>query len=457
MTNMLSAIYIEGVLNVVMEVAKGNYDVEVPLTGDNDEFDALAMGINMMIDEIKSRKELEAANKEMKKAKEQAELAKKIKEQFLANMSHEIRTPMNAIVGMTDILLDQQLNPDQKKCIEAIKISADNLLTIINEVLDFSKIEAGKITFEKTPFHLEETLENIIQTLQFTANSKNLSLTYSISNNTPVLLVGDVTKLRQILINLASNSIKFTESGRIKIEIFSQALNQDDYLLEFSISDTGIGIPENKIDTIFESFTQATNDTTRKYGGTGLGLTIVKSLVELQGGKIALQSKLNEGTTFTFHLPFKKGDAIHEINEEQKTDFQNKLKNINVLLVEDNAINRFLAQTVLNKWDCNIHFAENGRIAVEKVSNEIFDIILMDIQMPELDGYDAAREIRKMQTPMTSVPIIAMTAHAMEGEIDKCKSAGMNDYISKPFNKKMLYEKMCNMLKVNNIKNGGGG
>ena len=453
---MLSANYIEGVLNVVMAVAKGNYDVEVPLTGDNDEFDALAMGINMMIDEIKSRKELEAANKEMKIAKEQAELAKKIKEQFLANMSHEIRTPMNGILGMADILLEQKLNPDQKKCIEAIKLSADNLLSIINEVLDFSKIEAGKITFEKIPFKLEETLENIIQTLQFSVQNKHLMLTFSISNTTPAIVIGDPAKLRQILINLASNAIKFTEKGRIKIEVFSQAINQDDYLLEFNVSDTGIGIPEDKIDYIFESFTQASSDTTRKYGGTGLGLTIVKSLVELQGGKIAVKSKINEGTTFTFHLPFKKGDAIHEINEDQKTDFQNKLKNINVLLVEDNAINRFLAQTVLNKWSCTIHIAENGRIAVEKTSKEIFDIILMDIQMPEMDGYDAAREIRKMQTPMASVPIIAMTAHAMEGEIDRCKLAGMNDYISKPFNKNMLYEKICNALKVNNIKNGGG-
>ena len=299
---MLSANYIEGVLNVVMAVAKGNYDVEVPLTGDNDEFDALAMGINMMIDEIKSRKELEAANKEMKIAKEQAELAKKIKEQFLANMSHEIRTPMNGILGMAEILLEQKLNPDQKKCIEAIKLSADNLLSIINEVLDFSKIEAGKITFEKIPFKLEETLENIIQTLQFSIQNKHLMLTFSISNTTPTILIGDPAKLRQILINLASNAIKFTEKGRIKIEVFSQAINQDDYLLEFNVSDTGIGIPEDKIDYIFESFTQASSDTTRKYGGTGLGLTIVKSLVELQGGKISVKSKVNEGTSFTFSL-----------------------------------------------------------------------------------------------------------------------------------------------------------
>lgn len=392
---------------------------------------------------------------ELMKAKKKLEHTMKIKEQFMANMSHEIRTPMNAIVGMTDLLMSSTLSSEQKECINAIKTSADNLLYIINDILDFSKIESGKIVFEKIPFNAREVFESIIKMLNFNSEKKGLALSLHIAENIPPVLVGDVVRLRQILLNLISNSIKFTEVGSISVSIQLQEIHGEDLVLGLTIKDTGIGIPEDKLSVIFESFTQASSDTTRKFGGTGLGLTIVKQLVELQSGTISVESKVNAGTTFFITLPFIKGDGkdIFQKTNENDTPYD-KLKNIKILLVEDNNMNQMVAKKVLSRWQVETDIADNGKIAIDKINQNKYDLILMDIQMPEMDGYDTTRHIRKKTDPPTcNIPIIAMTAHAMIGEAEKCIKAGMNDYISKPFNQRDLYEKIVQLVKVDNNNN----
>jgi PAS domain S-box-containing protein len=377
-------------------------------------------------------------------AKELAEESVKVKELFLANMSHEIRTPMNAIIGMSEILQENNLSLDQKECVNVIKLSADNLLSIINNILDFSKLEVGQVLFEILPFNLDEILKGVMQTLHFTNYKENITLTYNISNDIPQIIIGDSVRLRQILLNLASNSLKFTEIGNINIEI--QLENQQDniYSLTFKVTDTGIGIPNEKLFSIFESFVQGSSETTRKYGGTGLGLAITKQLVELQGGSISVSSTPNQGSCFFFKLGFRKGDSesISAKTEENNVSYS-EVKGLKILLVEDNLVNQLLARKILMKWNCKVDIADNGRIAIEKLSIANYDIILMDIQMPEMDGCEATKHIRNnMSLPTSEIPIIAVTANALVGEAEKYIAIGMNDYISKPFSQKILYEKI---------------
>lgn len=388
--------------------------------------------------------DLKRQKEELVKAQAAAEQSHKTKERFLANMSHEIRTPMNGIIGMTEILCNSNLNDDQKECIDAIKQSADNLMGIINVVLDFSKIDAGKVTFDKNRFSLEDLFLEVSKTLHFAYSSKNLVLDYTVSNNIPNILVGDSARLRQILLNLTGNAIKFTERGRVDISVDLLNINEEECEIGFSVSDTGIGIPDNMLDRIFESFTQVNDSTTRKHGGTGLGLSIAKQLVELQGGTISVSSVVNTGSVFRFSMKFGigKGELVRaEARKVVKADL-NALK---ILLVEDNLINQMLAKRVLAEWNVVVDTAENGRIAINKLAKEQYDLILMDIQMPEMDGYETTLYIRQQfDTSASKIPIIAMTAHAMAGEIDKCLAAGMNDYISKPFSQWVLYEKIIN-------------
>lgn len=400
------------------------------------------------ITELKKAQMLEIAHQELIKEKEFAENSKKLKDRFLANMSHEIRTPMNAIIGMTELLTENNINEEQKECIDVIKLSADSLLSIINDILDFSKIESGKIIFEKDPFELEKLIEGIVQTLHFTINKKSISLNYSIAPNVPAIIIGDVVKLRQILLNLCGNAVKFTQQGRIGIDVELSEQNDDNYSILFTVSDTGIGIPEDKLQVIFESFMQATGDTTRRYGGTGLGLTITKQLIELQGGSISVKSKQNEGSQFSFMLTFKKAMENELIPDETDKPYVYRgLEGIKVLLAEDNPMNKILAKKILSKWNLEYDIAENGKIAIEKLAQTYYDIILMDMHMPEMDGYEAAKYIRKeMQPPQSLTPIIAVTANAIVGEEEKCLAAGMDDYISKPLNKKKLYQKMLKLL-----------
>ncbi len=395
---------------------------------------------------------------ELRKNKILAEESMKVKEQFLANMSHEIRTPMNGIIGLSSLLLNSELNQEQKEYVGAIKASGDNLLVIINDILDFSKLEAGKMTFEKASFNLKETIKFILDILKPKAIQKGLLLESIVDNSLPEFIVGDSVRLNQILMNLIGNAIKFTEQGSVALKVNILRDENDELELEFLVRDTGIGIPDDKKNSIFESFTQASNNTTRKFGGTGLGLTITKKLVELQGGQIWVDSKLNEGSVFGFNLNFLKKSSRTIASDEhilQENSIE-MLKGLRVLLVEDNPINQLVAKKVLDLAGCKLTSAENGRIAIEKLHAGSYDIILMDIQMPEMDGYQATEYIRhRMEYPTRDIPILALTASALNGESKRCFEAGMNDYISKPFNTQALYAKMATLVrkKINDSEN----
>jgi PAS domain S-box-containing protein len=388
------------------------------------------------------------ALEELMRAKSELEESMRVKEQFMANMSHEIRTPMNAIVGFTELITKTPITPEQKQYIDAIKTSGENLIVIINDILDFSKIESGKIALEQIEFSVSEVLSTLTELMLPKSVEKNITLSKSIDKRIPDRLLGDPTRLNQVLINLVGNAIKFTQKGEVKVAVELISDNADLVNLRFSVSDTGIGIPQDKLPTIFEAFTQAAYDTTRKYGGTGLGLAIVKQLIELQGGDVSVKSELGKGSVFTFTIVYRK-NLSPEVAKKPVQDASEtgEFKDLKVLLVEDNALNQLLAKKVLSDWGWKVDVAENGLIATEKAEKGDADVILMDIQLPEMDGYEATRYIRsKLQPPKSTVPIIAMTAHAISGEEEKCFQAGMDGYISKPFNPQKLYLKVASVL-----------
>ncbi len=392
------------------------------------------------------------ALEELHKAKQEVEESVRVKEQFLANMSHEIRTPMNAIIGFTNLLLKAEHGPENRQYLNAIKTSGQNLLVIINDILDFSKLELGKITLECIPFKLDQLISTVIDLMLPKAIEKNIKLSFSIAKDIPVTLLGDPTRLNQVLVNLVGNAIKFTNEGGVRIEVNLMNQSEEEVSLRFSVTDTGIGIPAESVDKIFEGFTQATSDTTRKYGGTGLGLTITKELIELQGGEISVTSKLNEGSSFIFWLKFKreKEESADADTEGKEKSEEFPLENVKVLLVEDNLFNQLLAVKILENWHCRVETADNGVIATEKAETMDFDLVLMDIQLPEMDGYQATAYIRnKIKGPRSKIPIIAMTAHAFAEEIEKCKKMGMDDYISKPFDESKLRSKIIRVLQIN--------
>jgi PAS domain S-box-containing protein len=376
-------------------------------------------------------------------AKELAEQSVKIKEQFIANISHEIRTPMNGIIGLSKVLQNTHLDQDQKKYLRAIQTSADNLMIIINDLLDFSKMSAQHLTLDNVNFNLYDLANDIILLMKPRAEERSNSLTLDFGKDVHQVLSGDSLRLRQILLNLIGNAVKFTEKGHIKLLI---RLNEDydqKSLIEFVVDDTGIGIPEEKLDAIFESFNQGSNDTTRIYGGTGLGLTISKNLVELQGGTIEVRSKPMAGSTFRFILPFEKKSPIPEQVEEtvkQLSQQSETVLSLKILLAEDNEINQLLINKVLSDWNFESKAVANGKEAIDLIQQEHFDLILMDMQMPVMDGYEAIAHIREMESAKRNIPIISLTAYAAESEIKKCLDAGANAYLSKPFDQQELYQ-----------------
>lgn len=390
-----------------------------------------------IINEQKS--ELERVNAEIKKSNQ-------MKEIFLANTSHEIRTPLNAIIGFTNLLL--KMNPDeyQLNYLNNIKNSGNNLLFIINDILDLSKIEAGKMDLESTGFDVRDMVSKIVSTLSVKRDDKDININVDIDARVPEVVVGDPYRITQVLTNLVNNSIKFTGAYcQIDIVVRLERIVNDDVELVFKVSDNGIGIPKDKQNEIFQSFTQANKDTTRKYGGTGLGLSITKQLVEMYHGHISVESEEGKGSTFTFNLILKMADSAESANVTPTaatpvaTD-----RCISILLVEDNEINQQLATDTIKAWNSNtqIDIAGNGQIAVDKVKSGDYDLILMDIQMPVMDGNTAAKIIRQLDPPKNQIPIIAMTAHAFKEERERCFSNGMNDYVMKPFDSDDLCSKI---------------
>ncbi len=381
----------------------------------------------------------------LRDARRHAEEAKELQSQFLSQMSHEIRTPMNGILGMTRLLKKTKLTQEQEKYANATFVSAKNLLHIINEILDFSKIEAGKMTIEKIPFNLKELANVWEESLILIADEKEIGFNINIKPDVPNNLVGDPVRLNQVIFNLAGNAIKFTKDGDVSINIFVDQINQNDVLLRFDVKDNGIGIPINKQVTIFDSFSQASTSTTRQFGGTGLGLAITKQLIELQNGEIWVESEEGVGSTFTFVINYElQNEEVQLKKPVVEKESEDKLEALNVLLVEDHEINQMLATTVLEGWSFKVDLAENGEEAVQKVAKENYDVILMDIHMPKMDGYDATIQIRNKLSNQT--PIIAMTASALIGDNQKCFDVGMDDYVSKPFDPDVLLQKIKKQL-----------
>lgn len=394
---------------------------------------------------IKRQQQLyEQLNESEKKVRE----AGIVKENFMANMSHEIRTPMNAILGFTNLLQKEQLNEKSMEFVRSIQHSGESLLEIINDILDFSKIEAGMMRIESNPFSLRELLDSVKTMFATKIQPKDLSLTVNIEYSVPDLLIGDAIRLTQILVNLVNNAIKFTNSGGIEINVTTAKKTEDSIEISFSVKDTGIGIASHKMDAIFERFQQADEDTTRKYGGTGLGLSIVKQLVELQNGSIHVSSVLNKGTEFVFSIPYAIPKEI-TVHEDQKIFSKNKIeitnRHVRILVAEDNAMNQNLMRHLLTYWNLDFDIVNNGKEAIEALQQNDYGLILMDIQMPLLDGYTTTLKIRN-ELGM-NIPIIAMTAHAMAGEKEKCLSYGMNEYISKPIRENELFELINKILR----------
>ncbi|OWY25098.1 PAS domain-containing sensor histidine kinase [Sphingobacteriales bacterium UPWRP_1] len=408
------------------------------------------IGYQGIIRDITERKRTD----ELVRAKALAERSAVMKAQFLANMSHEIRTPMNAVMGMTHLLQDTHMSAEQKRYVNGIYSASEHLLVLINDILDFSKIEAGKLQLESIEFSLREVLSNIADTFKFKVREKKLDFILNIDEQLPPVIVGDPTRLTQILLNLVSNAVKFTEKGKVQLDVRLFTEDKLNATIAFAVADTGIGIEPDKVDFIFDSFSQVNRSDTRLYGGTGLGLTITKKLIEMQGGTISLKSKLGEGTTFLVVLKFEKG-AVGSISNHKYTLSEmaaNPLGRLRLLIVEDNELNRVVTTDTIKKWgkDIVIDIAENGEEAVKKIRKTHYDLILMDVQMPKMNGYEATQYIRKT-LHKTDLPILAMTAYATTGEAEKTITSGMNDYISKPFDPKKLYQKIAKLTSKKEI------
>ncbi|MDP2089341.1 MAG: PAS domain S-box protein [Flavobacteriaceae bacterium] len=393
--------------------------------------------------DITSKKEFED---QLVHAKQDAENSLKIKEEFISNMSHEIRTPMNALIGFTDLLLETELSAEQREHLVTIKNSEKLLLTLINDILDLAKLESGKIYLESIPFNIHDTLHEVVKLLRVNAEDKKIELELFINSKVPQMIIGDTTRIQQIMLNTVGNAIKFTEKGEVSIYVKSIVSNHREVTITFEIKDTGIGIPKSKLDTIFDSFEQASNSTTRLYGGTGLGLSIVKKLVNSMQGEITVDSEVGVGSSFKIRIPFKivenSSGIIAQIMPQKKNEELPPL-NLKVLLVEDNKTNQILAHTRLSRWNCEVLIANHGQEAMELLEKHPFDVVLMDIQMPIMNGFDTTSAIRSSEnTNYNQIPIIAMTAHASHKEAERAIKRGMNDYIFKPFDSEVLHKKI---------------
>lgn len=418
----------------IEEIRKGSKSIYlmrrlVPLFDENDEIE---MFIGYSLDITDS----EEYRLELIEARDIAQKATSAKSEFLSKISHEIRTPLNAIIGLTNILMNEDHNRAQDHYLQSMKYSADSLLGIINEVLDFSKIEAGKITFEKIPFNFRHLLNGIQQTFEFRANEIGLELKTDLDPGIPRIIEGDRVKLNQIFLNLVGNAMKFTTNGHIHITTKLLEKTEKELVIRFTIEDTGIGIAPDKIDKVFESFTQEGEDTTRKFGGTGLGLTITKKFIEGQGGKVYLESELGKGSRFIFEMPFSY-DPLHKENKEDKRAWSSDLSMVQgkrILVAEDNLMNQLVLQKMLEKWEPYLVMTSNGQQALDKLMQESFDLVFLDVQMPTKDGISTIIEWRDHEANelLARVPVVALTADAFSESRQRVLAAGMDDFLAKP-------------------------
>jgi len=382
--------------------------------------------------------------KELIEAKVMAENAAKFKQQFLSNMSHEIRTPLNSILGFANVLMKTELGEKQKEYVQAVKTSGHYLNLLINDILDLAKVDAGKMTFEKQPFEIQKSIKSVVHSFDLKIKEKNLAFSSEYDSEIPSILIGDAVRLNQIVLNLMSNAIKFTHKGGIILSVKIQSEDAENLLLKFTVTDSGIGISEDKINSVFNLFEQAEISTSNSYGGTGLGLSIVKQFVEFQGGNVSVTSKLGKGSVFSFSLPFEK-TKIKTIEEVETLQLDPKIKTLRVLVAEDIPLNQLLIKILLSDFGFEYDVVENGKIVIEKLQANAYDIILMDLQMPELNGFETTEYIRN--TMKSNIPIIALTADVTTVDVAKCKAFGMDDYISKPINENQLYTKIVALIK----------
>jgi two-component system CheB/CheR fusion protein len=437
----------------------GDFFHQLPISEAQDELDVFCMGFNTYIEELKavmvSRNLLEIINKKLVEEKEHSKQLVREKDEFMSNMSHEIRTPLNGILGFTNLLLkNTSLDPEAKKQLDSIKISGDILLVIINDILDLLKIESGQIKLSEKPFDLRQVTHFIYNTFSIQITEKEIDFNISIDKNVPMSLIGDSIRISQILFNLVSNAIKFNHSkGKVGLKIQVDKIENGYHFIQISVKDTGIGIPSDKINFIFNPFIQVSNDTGRKYGGTGLGLAVIKKIINIMNGEIYVKSKLGLGSKFTTTIPFQEytsDSSVSQliINNDQSTISVSDGK-IKVLVAEDNRINQLLVRTVLKRFNFDCTIVDNGKLAVEALIKESFDIILMDLMMPEMNGYEATLAIRSLDdVAKKNIPIIALTAVVTSPVIEACTSIGIDKYMSKPFEANELHKMIIELLET---------
>lgn len=446
---------VDAIISGSEEIMAGSLTSRVKVFS-GDEIGMVARAFNEMTETLEQNiKELKLTEGRMISEQKRAEKSEHAKQQFLINMSHEMRTPLNAILGFARHLEKSVSTKEDQESLKMIIGSGDHLLITINDILDFTQIETGEISFLSNPFQLSHSIQSTVQLVEQNAALKKISLEYSISPEIPETIYGDGPRLLQILLGLVSNALKFTEQGSITISAKQLERNGQQVIIEFKVADTGIGIPKDKQAKIFDLFEQASNDMTRKFGGIGIGLSIVKHLIALQHGEISVSSVPGEGSEFCFRLPFLLKPLVDTPASPQmpsvksfalKSDYG---KGIKVLIAEDNAINQLLVLRLLQRHNFETTVAENGKVAFEKYQEDDFDIILMDLQMPEMDGYEATENIRRLNSDKRNVPIVAMTAHTITGDYEKCMAIGINAYISKPFHPDELYEQIDRLVKQN--------